>query len=48
MKKIFLVFGTRPEAIKMCPLILEMKKRNTMDIVRQLWGRLICSLLWVD
>lgn len=33
MKKIFLVFGTRPEAIKMCPLILEMKKRNTMDIV---------------
>lgn len=27
MKKIMLVFGTRPEAIKMCPLILELKKR---------------------
>lgn len=26
MKKIFLVFGTRPEAIKMCPLINELKK----------------------
>lgn len=28
MKKIMLVFGTRPEAIKMCPLVLELKKRN--------------------
>lgn len=26
--KILFVFGTRPEAIKMCPLILEMKKRT--------------------
>ena len=26
MKKIMLVFGTRPEAIKMCPLVLELKK----------------------
>ena len=25
MKKIMLVFGTRPEAIKMCPLVLELK-----------------------
>ena len=28
MKKIMLVFGTRPEAIKMCPLIKELKKRS--------------------
>jgi len=28
MKKIMLVFGTRPEAIKMCPLVNELKKRN--------------------
>ena len=28
MKKILLVFGTRPEAVKMCPLILELKTRN--------------------
>lgn len=28
MKKIMLVFGTRPEAIKMCPLVNELKKRT--------------------
>ena len=27
-KKIMLVFGTRPEAIKMCPLVRELKKRE--------------------
>ena len=31
-KKIMLVFGTRPEAIKMCPLVNELKKRDSMDI----------------
>lgn len=30
MKKIMLVFGTRPEAIKMCPLIKELKKRKNV------------------
>ena len=24
MKKVMVVFGTRPEAIKMCPLVLEL------------------------
>lgn len=33
MKKVLCVFGTRPEAIKMCPLILEMKKRASLDVV---------------
>lgn len=28
MKKVLLVFGTRPEAIKMCPLVNELKSRN--------------------
>lgn len=28
MKKVLLVFGTRPEAIKMCPLVNELKKRK--------------------
>lgn len=28
MKKVMLVFGTRPEAIKMCPLIIELKSRE--------------------
>ena len=27
MMKVMLVFGTRPEAIKMCPLVLELKGR---------------------
>jgi len=31
MKKVMLVFGTRPEAIKMCPLVLELKKRKTIQ-----------------
>lgn len=33
MKKIMLVFGTRPEAIKMCPLINELKKRETVQTI---------------
>ncbi len=32
MKKIMLVFGTRPEAIKMCPLVNELKSRSGMDV----------------
>lgn len=31
MKKILLVFGTRPEAIKMCPLVNELKKRKSIE-----------------
>ena len=33
MKKIMCVFGTRPEAIKMCPLVLEMKKTKTLEVL---------------
>ena len=33
MKRILTVFGTRPEAIKMCPLILEMKKRKGLEVI---------------
>ena len=32
MKKVMVVFGTRPEAIKMCPLVNELKKSNNFDI----------------
>lgn len=32
-KKVLTVFGTRPEAIKICPLVLEMKKRKGLEIV---------------
>lgn len=32
-KKVMLVFGTRPEAIKMCPLVNELKKRPTIQTV---------------
>ncbi len=31
MKKVMLVFGTRPEAIKMCPLVMELKKRESIE-----------------
>lgn len=31
-KKIFVVFGTRPEAIKMCPLVKELKKRKELKV----------------
>ena len=27
------VFGTRPEAIKICPLVLELKKRRSLEVV---------------
>ena len=33
MKKVMLVFGTRPEAIKMCPLVNELKKRETIETI---------------
>ncbi len=33
MKKIMIVFGTRPEAIKMCPLVKELKARNTLQTI---------------
>lgn len=33
MKKVMLVFGTRPEAIKMCPLVNELKARNAIKTV---------------
>lgn len=32
-KKVLTVFGTRPEAIKICPLVLEMKKREGLEVV---------------
>lgn len=33
MHKIMLVFGTRPEAIKMCPLVNELKKREKVQTI---------------
>ena len=33
MKKVMLVFGTRPEAIKMCPLVKELKTRDNIETV---------------
>lgn len=31
MNKVMVVFGTRPEAIKMCPLVTELKKRKKLE-----------------
>ena len=33
MRKLMLVFGTRPEAIKMCPLVNELKKRQSIETI---------------
>jgi UDP-N-acetylglucosamine 2-epimerase (non-hydrolysing) len=33
MKKVMVVFGTRPEAIKMCPLVKELKTREKLNTV---------------
>ena len=33
MKKVMLVFGTRPEAIKMCPLVNELKTRKKIQTI---------------
>ena len=32
-KKVMVVFGTRPEAIKMCPLVKELKSRDSLDTI---------------
>ena len=32
-KKVMTVFGTRPEAIKICPLVLELKKRPSLEVI---------------
>ena len=40
MKTVMLVFGTRPEAIKMCPVLKEFEKRNFQcdeQELRDLW-----------
>lgn len=39
MKKVMLVFGTRPEAIKMCPLVLELKKRVGLQTIVTVTGQ---------
>lgn len=31
--KVMTIFGTRPEAIKMCPLVLELKKNKSIDTI---------------
>jgi UDP-N-acetylglucosamine 2-epimerase (non-hydrolysing) len=33
LKKVMVVFGTRPEAIKMCPLVKELKSRDKLDTI---------------
>ncbi len=39
MKKIMIVFGTRPEAIKMAPLVNELKSRERMEVVLCVTGQ---------
>ena len=46
MKKIMLVFGTRPEAIKMCPLVDELKKRSNIQTVVCVSGQRRAARVW--
>lgn len=46
MKKVMLVFGTRPEAIKMCPLVNELKKREELQTVVCVTGQHRQMLIW--
>ena len=39
MKKVMAVFGTRPEAIKMCPLVLELKSRPELEVTLCVTGQ---------
>ncbi len=39
MKKVMVVFGTRPEAIKMCPLVNELKSRKNIETVVLVTGQ---------
>lgn len=39
MKKIMLAFGTRPEAIKMCPLVLELRRRLDIQTIVAVTGQ---------
>lgn len=38
-KKIMIVFGTRPEAIKMCPLVKELETRDSLETVLCVTGQ---------
>ena len=38
-KTVLLVFGTRPEAIKMCPLVKELQSRQTVRTVVAVTGQ---------
>ena len=39
MKKIIMIFGTRPEAIKMCPVFKALKKRKNFEVIICLSGQ---------
>ena len=39
MKKVMLVFGTRPEAIKMAPIVKELKSRKGIKTIVCVTGR---------
>ncbi len=47
-KKIMAVFGTRPEAIKMCPLVKELINRNKFEVAVAVTGQhkeMLCEVL---
>jgi len=39
MKKVSIIFGTRPEAIKLAPLIIELQKKKELNVEVCLTGQ---------
>ena len=50
MRNIMVVFGTRPEAIKMCPLVLELRNRPDNNVIVCVTGQhrqMLDRCLWI-
>ena len=49
MRKVMMVFGTRPEAIKMCPLVLELRKSQKLETIVCVSGqhRSFRIMIWI-
>lgn len=49
-KKNLIIFGTRPEAIKMAPLVMAFLKKSNEngEMARSIWQLIYCLLLYPD
>ena len=47
MIKVMTIFGTRPEAIKMAPLIKELKTRREIETISWISERHLLRICWL-